>query len=166
MEASKISSGNISLQFEKINFVELIYQSLGEFSEKFEEKKLTIVTNMPETPAYILADSRRIYRVIENLFNNIYKYAMEQTRVYVDMGIDEEHSNVILSVKNISRQALNIRADELTERFIRGDVSRGTEGSGLGLSIAKNLTQAQKGIFEIILDGDLFKVVLTFSVQQ
>lgn len=166
VEASKITSGNISLQFEKINFVELIYQSLGEFSEKFEEKELTIVTNMPETPAYILADSRRIYRVIENLFNNIYKYAMEQTRVYVDMGIDEEHSHVILSVKNISKQALNIRADDLTERFIRGDVSRGTEGSGLGLSIAKNLTQAQKGIFEIILDGDLFKVVLTFSVQQ
>ena len=167
VEASKISSGNISLNFEKINFVELVNQSLGEFSEKFEEKELTFITNLPENPVYIMADSRRIYRVIENLYNNIYKYAMEKTRVYVDLKKNQNvEPLVILSIKNISAQSLNIDADELTERFIRGDVSRGTEGSGLGLSIAKNLTQALKGNFEILLDGDLFKVVLTFPIVE
>ena len=112
-----------------------------------------------------MADSRRIYRVIENLYNNIYKYAMEKTRVYVDMQENEDGEKfVVLSIKNISAQPLNISADELTERFIRGDVSRGTEGSGLGLSIAKNLTHALNGSFEILLDGDLFKVILKFKV--
>ena len=118
---------------------------------------------------YIEADSRRIWRVMENLFNNIYKYALEGTRVYVDM---KEHTDdegcpyVEFSVKNISAQPLNIDAAELTERFIRGDVARSTEGSGLGLSIAKNLTEAQKGTFEIRLDGDLFKVILEFPLLR
>ena len=167
VEASKISSGNISLNFERINFVELVHQSLGEFSEKFDEKQLQFITSLPDKPVFIMADSRRIYRVIENLYNNIYKYTMERTRVYVDMqeSTEGEHT-VFLSIKNISAQPLNINADELTERFIRGDVSRGTEGSGLGLSIAKNLTQALKGNFEIVLDGDLFKVILTFKVAE
>lgn len=165
VEASKISSGNISLNFERINFVELVHQSLGEFSEKFDEKQLQFVTTLPDKPVYIMADSRRIYRVIENLYNNIYKYAMEKTRVYVDMQENEDGEKfVVLSIKNISAQPLNISADELTERFIRGDVSRGTEGSGLGLSIAKNLTHALNGSFEILLDGDLFKVILKFKV--
>ncbi len=164
VEASKITSGNISLTFEKINFKELVNQSLGEFSEKFEEKHLQIVTSLPDNPVYIMADSRRIYRVIENLYNNIYKYALTGTRVYVGMiEKGEKEKTVTLSIKNISAQPLNIQADELTERFIRGDVSRGTEGSGLGLSIAKNLTQALKGNFEIVLDGDLFKVMITFK---
>lgn len=167
VEASKISSGNISLNFEKINIVELVNQSLGEFSEKFDEKHLRFVVSLPEQPTYIMADSRRIYRVIENLYNNIYKYAMEGTRVYVDMQEDKnDNERITLAIKNISSQPLNINADELTERFIRGDVSRGTEGSGLGLSIAKNLTQALKGTFEIQLDGDLFKVILTFKTTK
>ncbi len=164
VEASKISSGNITLNFEKINFVELVNQSLGEFFEKFDEKKLQFVVQMPEQPVYILADSRRLYRVIENLYNNIYKYAMEGTRVYVDMM--KTGNEVNFSIKNISAQPLNVNADELTERFIRGDVSRGTEGSGLGLSIAKNLTQALNGEFNILLDGDLFKVILKFKVSE
>ena len=167
VEASKISSGNITLNFEKINFVELVNQSLGEFSEKFEEKQLQFVVHLPDQPVYILADSRRIFRVIENLYNNIYKYAMERTRVYVDMTeTDTDQREVILSIKNISAQPLNIKAEELTERFIRGDVSRGTEGSGLGLSIAKNLTQALNGEFNILLDGDLFKVILIFKETE
>ncbi len=166
VEASKISSGNIEYHFEKLNFVELIRQTLGEFSEKFEEKQLVVVARLPEESIPILADSRRIWRVIENLCNNIYKYAMVGTRVYVDVEKillgDIEH--VVFSVKNISAQPLNIQAEELTERFIRGDVARSTEGSGLGLSIAKSLTEAQNGAFQIYLDGDLFKVTLEFPV--
>lgn len=167
VEASKISSGNIEYHLECINFVELIHQTLGEFSEKFEEKNLAVMAKFPEEAMPILADSRRIWRVIENLYNNIYKYAMPGTRVYMDMTKrqEEEKSYVCFAVKNISAQPLNINADELTERFIRGDVSRSTEGSGLGLSIAKNLTQAQNGSFTIYLDGDLFKVILEFPLE-
>lgn len=166
VEASKISSGNITLIMEKINLTELLHQSLGEFSEKFEEKKLQVVEDCKGDTFYIEADSRRIWRVIENLFNNIYKYALEGTRIYLDMAQVEGKEEVMLSIKNISAQPLNIRAEELTERFIRGDVSRSTEGSGLGLSIAKNLTELQNGRFEIYLDGDLFKVTLTFPLQS
>lgn len=160
LEASKISSGNITLQMERINFIELVYQTGGEFNEKFEAKGLTAVTKLPREPVVIMADGRRIWRVVENLYNNVAKYAMANTRVYVDMVAEEER--VTLSIKNISQNALNIQADELTERFIRGDVSRSTEGSGLGLSIAKNLTQLMGGEFEIYLDGDLFKVSISF----
>lgn len=168
VEASKISSGNIVYQFERINFVELIHQTLGEFSEKFEEKNLDIICRLPEEAVPIEADSRRIWRVIENLYNNIYKYALPGTRVYMDMEKCMENGQecVLFSVKNISAQPLNIQADELTERFIRGDVSRSTEGSGLGLSIAKNLTEAQNGSFTIYLDGDLFKVILKFPLYK
>ena len=161
LEASKISSGNITLQMERINFVELVYQTGGEFNEKFEAKGLTAVTKLPREPVVIMADGRRIWRVVENLYNNVAKYAMANTRVYVDMEVEEDW--VTLSIKNISQNALNIQADELTERFIRGDVSRSTEGSGLGLSIAKNLTKLMGGEFEIYLDGDLFKVTIGFS---
>ena len=166
VEASKISSGNITLIMEKIDLTQLIHQSLGEFSEKFEEKNLSIIEGFSRDTIYIEADSRRIWRVIENLFSNIYKYAMHDTRVYLDMGLLEEGKEVFLSIKNISEQRLNINSEELTERFIRGDVSRSTEGSGLGLSIAKNLTELQNGIFEIYLDGDLFKVTLRFPVYE
>lgn len=169
VEASKISSGNISLNWERINLVELVNQTLGEFSEKFEQKCLTPVIHTTYSNMYIEADSRRIWRVMENLFNNIFKYALEGTRVYIDMiettGINGMNC-VEVSIKNISAQPLNIQADELTERFIRGDVARSTEGSGLGLSIAKNLTEAQRGSFEIRLDGDLFKVVLIFPLLE
>lgn len=165
VEASKISSGNISLNFERINLTELMNQTIGEFSEKFEEKSLTTVMNVNVQNAVIEADSRRIWRVMENLFNNIYKYAMTGTRVYVTIdSLKENEQYIEISIKNISASALNCNPDELTERFIRGDVSRTTEGSGLGLSIAKNLTQAQKGTFEIRLDGDLFKVYMTFPL--
>lgn len=160
VEASKISSGNIELHMEKLNLAELLNQTIGEFSDKLEEKKLQVIFQGHTLPANIYADSRRMWRVAENLFNNICKYAMEDTRVYVDLTIEE--GIVEVSVKNISRSQMNIRADELTERFIRGDSSRTTEGSGLGLSIAKSLVQAQGGNFLLSLDGDLFKVVLSF----
>lgn len=168
VEASKITSGNITLEFTKINFVEFIIQTLGEFEEKFEEHGFTIVKNLPNEPVYISADPRRLWRVVENLYNNICKYALDNTRVYLDVIVTREKDGetVIMSVKNVSSQQLNIPADELTERFIRGDVSRSTEGSGLGLSIAKSLTTAQHGTFDIYLDGDLFKVILTFPVLK
>ena len=159
-----LSSGNITLHIERINIVELLNQAIGEFSEKFETKDLQMVVTFEGKSMYIDADSRRMWRVIENLFNNIFKYAMPGTRVYIDGREVKEgkNTNFVLAIKNISAQPLNINADELTERFIRGDVSRSTEGSGLGLSIAKNLTTAQNGKFDIYLDGDLFKAVISF----
>lgn len=160
VEASKISSGNITMEYMNINFVEMINQTTGEFAEKFEKRNLQIVLNVPDHPVLIRSDGRRMWRVVENIYNNAAKYAMEGTRVYADM-IEKEHT-VEFSLKNISEQPLNISADELTERFIRGDVSRSTEGSGLGLSIAKNLTQLQGGAFNLYLDGDLFKVTIVF----
>lgn len=161
VEASKISSGNISLNIERINLVELVNQSVGEFSEKFDEKGLKVIINKPENPVNILADSRGVYRVIENLYNNIYKYSLDNTRVYID--IENVNGIAGLSIKNISADPLNISAEELTERFIRGDASRKTEGSGLGLSIAKSLVVAMNGTFDVSLDGDLFKVIITFK---
>lgn len=170
VEASKASSGNVNLVCGKINLVELFNQTVGEFTEKFEEKGLQVVATYAQSGLYIWADSRRIWRVVENLFNNIYKYAMPNTRVYIDVNVLQpaggEQEKVEVSVKNISAQPLNIDADQLTERFIRGDVSRSTEGSGLGLSIAKDLTKLQGGDFQIYLDGDLFKVMLTFPLWK
>lgn len=160
VEASKISSGNITLHYMNINLVELINQTTGEFAEKFEKRNLNIVVNVPKEPAMIRVDSRRIWRVIENIYNNAAKYAMEGTRIYADLRMSDRY--VEFSLKNVSEQPLNISADELTERFIRGDVSRSTEGSGLGLSIAKNLTELQGGKFLLYLDGDLFKVTIVF----
>ena len=161
VEASKISSGNIELNMEVINLTELVNQAIGEFSEKLEECNLSVVFENHRMPANIYADSRRMWRIVENLFNNICKYALEGTRVYVDLAVKEQM--VSLSIKNISKRQMNIQPEELTERFIRGDSARTTEGSGLGLSIAKSLTQVQGGEFGIFLDGDLFKIVLTFK---
>ena len=163
VEASKISSGNVKLDMQVIDLVELVYQTSGEFNEKFEQKELTIVTKLPKTAVLIRADGRQLYRVIENLYNNVAKYALEKTRVYVDISYVEE--KVVFSIKNVSEHSLareNSNAGDLTERFIRGDISRSTEGSGLGLSIAKSLTTMQGGTFDLYLDGDLFRVDITF----
>jgi len=160
VEASKISSGNIVLENARMDFYELVKQATGEFSEKFEDCSLQAVISDCHDYTTIYADSRRMWRVIENLFNNVCKYAMPNTRVYVD--VCNVNGKVEASIKNISQSALNFKSEELTERFIRGDVSRTTEGSGLGLSIAKNLTELQGGEFIIFLDGDLFKVTVRF----
>jgi signal transduction histidine kinase len=162
VEASKVSSGNVTLEYMNINLVEMIQQTSGEFEEKFKARNLTEVLNLPDQDAIIYVDGRRMWRVLENIYNNAAKYAMEGTRVYADLKVLGKE--VSFSLKNISEQPLNIDADELTERFIRGDISRSTEGSGLGLSIAKNLTELQGGKFELYLDGDLFKVTLKFPV--
>lgn len=165
LEASKISSGNISISLSKINFVELVNQNIGEFYEKFENANLQPIFRNQESAIYVMADPRHLWRVIENLFSNVCKYALPNTRVYMDMKVvdKKEGQKVVFSVKNISAREIDVDGDDLAERFIRGDESRTTEGSGLGLSIAKNLTIAQGGDFKIKLDGDLFKVILTFD---
>lgn len=160
VEASKVSSGNISLEYTNINLVEMIQQVSGEFAEKFQSRNLKEIVSLPEEEAVIRVDGRRMWRVLENIYNNAAKYAMEGTRIYADLRVTQTEVN--FSLKNVSEQPLNIEADELTERFVRGDVSRSTEGSGLGLSIAKSLTTMQGGKFELYLDGDLFRVTITF----
>lgn len=164
VEASKASSGNLKLEISDIDFVELIHQTNGEFEEKFTLRNLTLISNLPEHSILIEADGRRLWRVLENLYNNAFKYAMEYSRIYVD--ISRENDWVIFTIKNISQHPLNISSEELTERFVRGDVSRTTEGSGLGLSIAQSLTQLQKGVFIISIDGDLFKIQVKFPVKK
>ena len=164
VEASKASTGNIKLEMNDIDFVEMVQQVIGEFEEKFQEKNLTMMVHFTDEPSIIYADGQRMWRVLENVFGNVVKYAMEGTRVYAE--ISNRNKKVTFSLKNISAQPLNISADELTERFIRGDVARNTEGSGLGLSIAKSLTELQGGEFKLYLDGDLFKVMITFAAKN
>lgn len=160
VEASRASSGNVVLDIRRIDVKELLMQTSGEFVERFEARGLQLVENFPQNPQYVDADGRRLWRIIENLFRNVEKYAMPHTRVYLDLINDGDR--VAFSLKNISENPLNISPEELTERFTRGDESRSTEGSGLGLSIAKDLTEIQQGTFEIYLDGDLFKVTVSF----
>ena len=152
VEASKASSGNVKLEFTDIDLVQMAFQTNGEFEEKLDAGHLQLIINAPREPLMIRADGRRLWRVLENLYNNVCKYAMEGSRVYVDLarvpgnpGNRYCWSGSLHHQKNISANPLNIRADELTERFVRGDVARTTEGSGLGLSIAKDLTELQKG---------------------
>lgn len=164
VEASKASAGAIKLNFEKLNINELIKQVSGEFEDKFKTHNLQEIITLPEKEVYIKADSRYLYRVLENMYSNIAKYALEGTRVYID--ITEKDNKVYIELKNVSKQKLNISADELMQRFVRGEASRNTEGSGLGLSIAKSLTELQKGKFNIYLDGDLFKVTIEFAKEE
>lgn len=164
VEASRASSGNVVLDIRRIDVKELLMQTSGEFVERFEARGLQLVENFPQNPQYVDADGRRLWRIIENLFRNVEKYAMPHTRVYLDLINDGDR--VAFSLKNISENPLNISPEELTERFTRGDESRSTEGSGLGLSIAKDLTEIQQGTFEIYLDGDLFKVTVSFPIAS
>lgn len=186
VEASKASSGNLKLEISDIDLNELIGQTNGEFEEKFQTRGLEIILTAPEEPLIIEADGRRLWRVLENLYNNAFKYALEHSRIYIDIqkeaiplpeGFSAPDSSnpagreeapkerVSFTMKNISATPLNIRPDELTERFVRGDVARTTEGSGLGLSIAKSLTELQGGQFELIIDGDLFKAQISFPLK-
>lgn len=161
VEASKASSGNIKLDMEKLEVNELIKQVSAEFDDKYKANSLEEIITYTNEPAFIKADSRYMYRVLENMYSNVSKYAMKNTRVYTD--ILKEKGKVIIQIKNISSQKLNISVDELMQRFVRGDSSRNTEGSGLGLSIANSLTNLQGGEFNIYLDGDLFKITIVFD---
>lgn len=155
VEASKASTGALTVTKERLDVVQLIRQALGEYEEKLANAGLLLVTKLPETPVYINADGRHVWRVLDNLLNNCAKYALEGTRVYLDAVTEER--NVVITVKNISRQELNVPPEQLVERFVRGDESRTTEGSGLGLSIARSLVDLQGGQFGLDIDGDLFK---------
>lgn len=161
MEASKASTGNLAVHLERLEAGVFLVQTVGEFEEKTMASNLELLIQKPETPVYIMADGRHFWRVIDNLMNNICKYAQPGTRVYINLEVSGEE--VLMTFRNTSRYALNISSEELMERFVRGDSSRNTEGSGLGLSIAQSLMELMNGKMELYVDGDLFKVVLHFS---
>ena len=160
VELSKATTGNLQADIQALDASETVNQALGEFADKFTAAGLTPVVNLPEVPVQMLADGRLAWRVMSNLFSNVVKYAMPGTRIYIDVVPLE--LAVTISVKNVSREALNLGAEELMERFVRGDTSRNTEGSGLGLNIAKSLMELQNGQLQLLVDGDLFKATLFF----
>lgn len=160
MELSKANTGNISVHINRIDAIESINQALGEFSDKLDAVQLVPIFRQPEAPMMIHADGRLVWRVLSNLLSNAVKYAMPGTRLYINLVRAEDQ--ILLSLKNISREEQLADADALMERFVRGDVSRNSEGSGLGLNIAKSLMEIQNGQLQLLLDGDLFKVTLVF----
>jgi len=161
VEVSKASAGSISVNMEAVDINVLLMQASAEFEERFANKELECILSAPETPVMVSADGRLMWRVFDNLMGNIAKYALEGTRVY--LSVEELGEKVTVTVKNISKYPLNISSDELMERFVRGDSSRHTEGSGLGLSIAQNLMRLQKGSLDLTIDGDLFKAAVTLE---
>lgn len=161
VEASKASTGNLEVDLAPCQPGVLLTQAAGEYEQRLKDAGLDLVTRQPETPVTILADGRRLWRVFDNLMNNICKYAQRGTRVY--LTLEERDGQAVISFKNTSRAPLDIPAEELLERFVRGDAARGGEGNGLGLSIARSLTELQKGTLDLTVDGDLFKVVLRFG---
>lgn len=169
-DAAKASSGAIPVKFERVDMLSLINQGLGEMGDRIEASNLEFKVNAEKEKYYVRADGQLLWRVVENLLNNVLKYAQECSRVYIDLreqnGKMGTASNVILEIKNISRSELNIDADELMERFKRGDEARTTEGSGLGLAIAKDLVRLQNGWFEIKIDGDLFKAIVMLEAYS
>lgn len=162
IEASKASTGNLTVNFASFELGILLAQAIGEYEERMKMSNLDIVLRKPETPVYIVADSRHIWRIFDNVLNNIIKYSQPNTRVYIDVEQVGQYAEICF--KNISKDELNVTGDELMERFVRGDSSRNTEGSGLGLSIAKSLAELQKGKLKIDIDGDLFKVKIAFPI--
>lgn len=164
MEASKASTGNLTVAMEKCDAGVFLEQMLGEYRERTKKEGLELIVKGSEEPIFILADGRHLWRIIDNLLNNICKYSQPQTRVYIDLKAED--SQAVLIFRNTSKYSLNITAEELMERFVRGDSSRNTEGSGLGLNIAQNLTELMKGTFELVVDGDLFKVTIKFPMVK
>jgi signal transduction histidine kinase len=158
IEASKASTGNVQVNLQKTGLCELIHQAVGEYGERLNASDLEPVISAPEDEVYVMADGRHLWRVMDNLLSNICKYSLPGARVYVD--VRPENSHVAVIFKNISKERLNIDSRELTERFVRGDVARSAEGSGLGLNIARSLTELQRGTFALLIDGDLFKAEL------
>ncbi len=160
VEASKASTGNLNVSLEPTGVCEILHQALGEYAERLEAGRLEVVFDTPEEEIYVMADGRLLWRVVDNLLSNVSKYSLAGTRVYLQ--VERLDGEVVMSVKNISRDRLGIDAQELMERFVRGDTARSTEGSGLGLNIARSLTELMQGRFNLIVDGDLFKVEVRF----
>lgn len=161
MEASKASSGSLPVHMELCDATVMLTQVIGEFKERTEANNLELIVTSPNPPVNIMADGRHLWRVLDNLMSNICKYAMPNTRVYIDL--EQFHGMVIMTFRNISKARLNIDSEELMERFVRGDSSRNTEGSGLGLSIAQSLTGLMNGNIAVQIDGDLFKAIVSFQ---
>ena len=162
VEASKASSGSLKVELSECDAGVLLSQTVGEFDERLKKAELTPVLTVPDMPVKIMADGRHLWRVLENLTGNVCKYSLPGTRVYMDLTVRDKKA--VITFKNISKYPLNISGDELMERFVRGDTSRNTEGSGLGLSIARSLTELQGGDMKIDIDGDLFKATLKFDL--
>ena len=162
LDASKVSAGNVEIHLAACETDVLLTQAVGEYEEKLKQQGLELIVKQPEKSLKIMVDGRHIWRVFDNLMNNVCKYAQTGTRVY--LTLEEKESRAVFSIKNTSHQPLDLSADELMERFVRGDRSRHTEGSGLGLSIAQSLTLLQKGQFTLMIDGDFFKVTLSFAL--
>ncbi len=160
-EMSKASSGNMTMNLQEIEVTSLIKQTLLELEDKIEAANLTIRRQFPEHKVMLMLDSERTFRIFDNLILNITKYAMPGTRAYID--VLENDTDVQIIFRNMSADEITVNVDELTERFVRGDQARHTEGSGLGLAIAKSFVELQGGTFDIQIDGDLFKVVITFN---
>ena len=161
---SKVQSGNEEINFERLDAVLLLKQSLAEQNDAVEASSIEIITSYPEDEVFITADGKKLSRVFENLIVNILKYSLNNTRAYVQ--IKSENREVRIEFKNIANYQMNFNDEEITERFVRGDVSRSTDGSGLGLAIAQSYIRACGGDLKIVTDGDLFKAVITFSETE
>ena len=164
VEASKASSGSMEVHMEECEVEVLLEQAVGEFAGKLAEKDMDVITKATQAPTMIMADGRLLWRVFDNLLNNICKYAQSATRVY--LSVEQASGTAVITFKNISEFPLDITEEELMERFVRGDKSRHTEGNGLGLNIAKSLVELQKGTMQLVIDGDLFKVILSFPLLE
>ena len=163
VEASKASTGNLTVNLERCELGVLLDQTAGEYGEKLSAQGLELILKKPEEPVTVLADGRHLWRILDNLMNNICKYAQPGTRVY--LNLEKQAGKAVMTFRNVSKYQLNISGDELMERFVRGDSSRNTEGSGLGLSIARSLAQLQGAQLDLMVDGDLFKVTVTFDAE-
>ena len=161
VEASKASTGNLAVNLERCELGVLLDQTAGEYGEKLSAQGLELILKKPEDPVTVMADGRHLWRILDNLMNNICKYAQPGTRVY--LNLEQRDGKAVMTFRNMSKYQLNISGDELMERFVRGDSSRNTEGSGLGLSIARSLAQLQGAQLDLVVDGDLFKVTVTFD---
>jgi len=161
-ELSRAASGDIVLDMERIDLVKLLEQTMADMNEQIEASDLVFKIKTPDTPVYIMGDGKRLYRVFQNLISNVLKYSMKSSRVYI--SVTTQDNRAIVEIKNVSSYEMDFDEDEIVERFVRGDKARSTEGSGLGLAIARSFTHACGGRFEVSIDGDLFKVKLTFSL--
>lgn len=164
VEASKATTGNLKLNFIKVNLYELAMQAVGENEDALEAAGLDVRLNTPEKEPILYADSQKTWRIIDNLISNVKKYALAGTRVYIE--VSEDNGYGVFSIKNVSRDPLDVPVEQLTQRFVRGDASRSTEGSGLGLSIAQSLCELQKGTLAVSMDGDLFKVTVHLPLAE